>query len=57
MFEPKYHITLTEQERSYVIRCLNNLRTQRIREGHYTDAVDDLLVKIIHARKKAVKTS
>lgn len=57
MFEPKYHITLTEQERSYVIRCLNNLRTQRIREGHYTDAVDDLLVKIIHARKKSVKTS
>lgn len=57
MFKPKYQVILTEQERSYVIRCLNNLRTQRIREGHYTDAVDDLLVKIIHARKKSVKTS
>ena len=45
MKEQKYHIYLTEQERSEVIKSLIDLKNALIRQGKYTDAVDDLLVK------------
>ena len=31
------------------ICCLNQLRTQRLAEGGYTDAVDDALTRLLHA--------
>ena len=41
MKEQKYHIYLTEQERSEVIKSLIDLKNALIRQGKYTDAVDD----------------
>ena len=29
--------------------ALNQLRTQRLAEGGYTDAVDDALIRLLHA--------
>ena len=48
----KYHIYLSEQERSQVIQVLIELKNDLIAQGRYTDAVDDVLIKFTKARKK-----
>ena len=48
----KYHIYLSEQERSQVIQFLIELKNDLIAQGRYTDAVDDVLIKFTKARKK-----
>ena len=55
MKEQKYHIYLTEQERSEVIKFLIDLKNALIRQGKYTDAVDDLPVKLTGAKRKKLK--
>ena len=45
----KYYIAIDEHERRIIISSLNNLRNKLIAEGQYTDAVDDVLVKVVHA--------
>lgn len=55
MKEQKYHIYLTEQERSEVIKPLIDLKNTLIRQGKYTDAVDDVLVKLTGAKRKKLK--
>ncbi len=48
----KYHLVLTDNEYSLIINSLNNLRNDLIAQGRYTDAVDDVLVEFIGAKKK-----
>ena len=48
----KYYIALDEYERRIIINSLNELRNRLIADGRYTDAVDDVLLKIINAKKK-----
>lgn len=55
MREEKYQVILDENEHSIMLRCLNDKRTELIKQGKYTDAVDDLLVKVGTAHKKKVK--
>ena len=50
----KYHIYLSEQERSQVIQFLIGLKNYLIAQGRYTDAVDDVLIKFTKARKKKI---
>ncbi len=57
MREPKYYIALDEQERRIVIDSLNNLRNKLIAEGRYTDAVDDILIKLANAPIKKFKVN
>lgn len=57
MREPKFYIALDEQERRIVIDSLNNLRNKLIAEGRYTDAVDDILIKIANAPIKKFKVN
>ena len=57
MREPKYYIALDEQERRIVIDSLNNLRNKLIAEGRYTDAVDDILIKLANAPIKNFKVN
>ena len=45
----KYYIVLEEYERRMIINSLNELRNRLIADGRYTDAVDELLLKIINA--------
>ncbi len=47
----KYHLALTNNEYSLIIKSLNDLRNELIAQGRYTDAVDDVLVKFIGAKK------
>ena len=50
-----YYLALNDTERALVIRSLNNLSNHLINKNKYTDGVDDVLIKIISARKKNFK--
>ena len=54
MREKKYHIYLTDDEQSRVIQSLINLKNNLIAQGRYTDAVDDVLCKVLTAKKKKI---
>ena len=51
----KYYLLLNDQERRFVIESLNQLRNKLIVDGKYTDAVDEVLLKIIGAKQKKFK--
>lgn len=51
----KYYIAIDEYERRIIISSLNNLRNKLIADGRYTDAVDDILVKVVNAPIKKFK--
>ena len=51
----KYYLALNDQERRFVIESLNQLRNKLIADGKYTDAVDEVLLKIIIAKQKKFK--
>lgn len=51
----KFHLALDDNERSMIIRSLNSFRSRLIAQGKYTDGVDDVLVKVIGAKKKKFK--
>ena len=51
----KYYLLLNDQERRFVIESLNQLRNKLIVDGKYTDAVDEVLIKIIGAKRKKFK--
>lgn len=55
MREQKYYIAIDECERRIIIDSLNSLRNKLIEEEKYTDAIDDVLIKIINAPIKKFK--
>lgn len=55
MREPKYYMVMDGYERGIIINSLNNLRNKLIVDGRYTDAVDNILVKIAYAPIKKFK--
>lgn len=55
MREKKYHLYLSDDEYAKVIVSLIHLRNDLIMQGRYTDAVDDVLCKVISAKKQRVK--
>lgn len=55
MREKTYHIYLDEEERSQVIQSLIALKNDLAAQGRYTDAVDDVLFKVLGAKKKKLK--
>ena len=55
MREKKYHIYLTDDEQRRVIQSLINLKNNLIVQGRYTDAVDEVLLKVLSAKKKKLK--
>ena len=55
MREKKYHLYLTADEQSKVIQSLIDLKNNLIAQGRYTDAVDDVLIKGLSAKKKKLK--
>ena len=48
----KYHVYLTEEEKKLVIKALIDERNVLISMGRYTDAIDDLLVRIVTKKPK-----
>ena len=55
MRNQKYYIAITESERRIIINALNSLRNKLLTEGRYTDAVDDILIKVVNAPIKKFK--
>ncbi len=55
MREKKYHLYLTADEQSKVIQSLIDLKNNLIAQGRYIDAVDDVLLKVLSAKKKKLK--
>ena len=51
----KYYISLDDYERGTIINCLNEKRNELIADGNYTDAVDEVLLKILNAKQKKFK--
>ena len=55
MKDPKYHIYLTNEERSEVLKSLIDLKNEMIVQGKYTDVLNESIVKLYKARKKNIK--
>ena len=55
MKENKYYIALDDFERRVVVNCMNEMRNKLIAEGKYTDALDEVILKVIHSRQKRLK--
>ena len=51
----KYYIVFNEYERGIIINALNDKRNALIKGGRYTDAVDEVLLKILNAKQKKFK--
>ena len=51
----KYYLVLNAQEHRLIIESLNQLRNKLIAGGKYTDAADDVLLKIIGVERKKFK--
>ena len=55
MKDPKYHIYLTNGERSEVLKSLIDLKNEMIVQGKHTDVLDEIIVKLYKSRKKNIK--
>lgn len=55
MKDSKYHIYLTNEEHSEVLKSLIDLKNEMIVQGKYTDVLDEIIVKLYKARKKNIK--
>lgn len=51
----KYYIALDDYEHRIIIDCLNGKRNSLIADGKYTDAVDEVVLKILNAKQKKFK--
>ena len=51
----KYHLYLTVDERRMILDSLIEKKNDLIRTGHYTDAVDEIIIKLTKARIKRVR--
>ena len=55
MKEKKYYIALDDFECRVVVNCMNEMRNKLIADGKYTDALDEVLLKIIRSKQKKLK--
>ena len=55
MFNSKYHLYLSEEERTQIIKSLVDLRNNLIAAGKYTDLADETLCKLMNAKRKKIR--
>ena len=55
MKEQKYHLYLSDEEYGRVLQSLFSLKNSLIAQGRYTDAVDDVLCKVLSSKKRKIK--
>ena len=46
MRKRKYYLYLTAEERRYILNALLAFRNKLIAQGRYTDAVDEVMIKL-----------
>lgn len=57
MKEQKFHLYLSEDERRFLIQNLLWFQSKLRQERRYTDAVDDLIIKISKAKPKKIRVT
>lgn len=55
MREQKYHLYLSENEHRFLIQNFIWFQNKLRQEGRYTDAVDDLIIKISKIKPKKIR--
>ena len=45
----KYHVYLTFEQRRLLLESLIDMKNELVRTGHYTDAVDEIIIKVTKA--------
>ena len=55
MKEQKYHLYLSDDEYRRVMQSLIRLKNSLIAQGRYTGGVDDVLCKVMLAKKRKLK--
>ena len=55
MKDQKYHLYLSDDEYKRVLQSLIRLKNSLIAQGRYTDGVDDVLCKVLSAKKRKLK--
>ena len=55
MRNQKHYIAIDENERRIILNALNALRNKLLAQDRYTDAVDDVLIKVVNAPIKKFK--
>ncbi len=55
MREKRYFVAFDDLERRTMVYCLNEVRTRLKQEGRYTDAVDELILRLCDAPTKKFK--
>ena len=53
--EQKYHLYLSDDEYRQTIQSLVHLKNNLITQGRHTDGVDDVLCKVLSAKKRKFK--
>ena len=55
MRDKKYYIALDDFEHGVVVNCMNEMRNSLIADGKCTEALDEVLLKIIRSKQKKFK--
>lgn len=55
MRELQYHLYISANEHSEIIKNLIRFKNKLQREGRYTDAADDLIIKFSSAKMKSIR--
>lgn len=55
MREPKYRLYMDSDERRVLLESLVELKNQLIRQGRYTDCVDEIIIRLVDAPIKKIK--
>lgn len=51
----KYHVYLTNEQRRLLLDSLIVKKNELIRTGHYADAIDEIIIKVMKAKIKRVR--
>jgi hypothetical protein len=51
----KYYLYLTVDERRLILDCLIEMKNELTRTGHYTDAIDEIIIKLTKAKIRGVR--
>ena len=54
MRKNKYVLTLDDESYDLIVSAMIRFKNKLIRNGYYTDAVDDALIKFINAKKRYI---
>ena len=53
--EKKNHLYVASKERRILLHSIVELKNQLIQQGRYTDCVDELIFKVVHAPIKKLR--